>query len=88
MKFWALISSIVCDDEADGDLDERKFRALNKYNNNRMGANESQFTFYERFRLLFDNCEMVGSTVHGEDEFRIAENGYLVTINRRSLLRD
>ena len=43
-----------------GDLDERKFRALKKYNNNRMGANESLLIFNERFRLLFDNCEMLG----------------------------
>ena len=46
VKLWTMISSMVCDDGADGDLDERKFRALNKYNN-RMGATESLLTFYE-----------------------------------------
>ena len=55
MKLWTLISFIVCEDGADGDLDERKFSALNKYNNN-----SSLLTLYEWFRLLFDNLEMLG----------------------------
>ena len=40
-----MISCIVCDDDTEGDLDESKFRALNKYNNNRTGANESLLNF-------------------------------------------
>ena len=29
VKLWTIISSIVCDDGAEGDLEERQFRALN-----------------------------------------------------------
>ena len=41
VKLWTMISSIVCDEGAEGDLDERQFRALNRYNGNKMGPTES-----------------------------------------------
>ena len=59
VKLWTMISSIICDDGAEGDLDEMQFRALNRYNVKKMGLTESLLTLYKRFKLLYENCSML-----------------------------
>ena len=72
VELWNMISSIVCDDGAAGDLEERRFRALNRYNTNQMGPTEILLTFYKRFKLLNENRNIL---VSRENECRITENG-------------
>ena len=50
VKLWNMIGGLVCNDEADGDIYERKFRTLNKCNNNIMGTTEGLLIFYVRFK--------------------------------------
>ena len=46
VRLWDMITSLVCDDGADGDQDERRLMAANKYHANRMGPSESLLTIY------------------------------------------
>lgn len=57
---WNTIKSLVCDDGNDQNPAERKFRALSKYNNERMFNNESLSTFYNRFKLRYEACKTLG----------------------------
>ena len=40
VKLWNMISSVVGDDGTDLDIEERKYRATVKFNNERMGPTE------------------------------------------------
>ena len=56
IKLWNMISSVVGDDGTDLDLEERKYRATVKFNNEKMGPTESLQNFYYRFKMRYETC--------------------------------
>ena len=53
-KLWQLICSIVSDNECDSSPEERSFRVLSKFNQEKMLQNEAISTFYNRFKLRYE----------------------------------
>ena len=45
VQLWVLACGLVCNDGADVDLNDQKFRSLNKYDANRMLTTPTSLTF-------------------------------------------
>ena len=81
-----MICSVVGDDSTELDLEERKFRASMKFINERMGRNEPLLSFYNRFKLRFDNC--VALDVPGFSEESVAARHFYSKLDAADVQRE